>query len=90
MNESEMTVLIFKCVQKPTKTISGAFPLYLACERGNTKFVKLLQSRGASPNTGSGSTDKYPILHCRTLPLFIPVELVNGELHRAAETRCQR
>jgi len=38
---------------------NGSSPLYLACESGETEFVKLFLSHGANPNIET--TDKYPI-----------------------------
>ena len=39
--------------------IVGASPLYLACEKGKTEFVKLLLRRGANPNVRTKGT--YPL-----------------------------
>jgi len=56
---STLEVLLSAGADANVMDSTGASPLYLACERGKTEFVKLLLRRGASPSTGTA--DKYPI-----------------------------
>ena len=79
---------------------SGASPLFLACDRGKTEFVKLLLSRGANPNIGSA--EKYPLLaacrghHYDSVKLMLECNTdVNvrdkdgsSALHYAVESEC--
>ena len=82
---------------------SGASPLYLACEKGKTEFVKLLLSCGVNPNMETA--DKYPIhaacrgQHCDCVKLLLEynadltVRDKNGKtaLHHALESgSCHR